>query len=184
MKQQARQLEWVILSLLRLSLKFNVFKFSRVTLEVVALEPSGNKRKTPPWWTQAAALQQNCVEMLQKADSTRACFNMKYSAAAREHAKHGIINKELWKGSGEEEQEKLPLLNRRTEALASQQHLQFFEIPELSADPSQLRMLGQRASRPLEEHLGVHGEDRFHCLRALHAAGTARSAIGGSSCSF
>ena len=50
----------------------------------------------------AAAMQQRCMEMQQKAGHTRACLIMKCSAAAREYAKNGFINMGLWDRSEEE----------------------------------------------------------------------------------
>ena len=64
-------------------------------MEVVALPLTGTKRKNLSMEDKAAAMQQ-------KADHTRACLIMKYHAAAREYAKNGFINMELWDRSEEE----------------------------------------------------------------------------------
>ena len=71
-------------------------------MEVVALPLIGTKRKNPSMEDKAAAMQQRCMEMQQKADHTRACLIMKYSAAAREYANNGFINVVLWNRSEEE----------------------------------------------------------------------------------
>ena len=71
-------------------------------MEVVAVESSDIKRKSTSMEDKAAALQQQGVEMHQKADHTRACFIMKYSAAAREYPKNGFINMVLWDRSAQE----------------------------------------------------------------------------------
>ena len=63
-----------------------------MTMELVAMESSGIKRKSASMEDKAAALHQKGLEMQQKADHTRACLIMKYSAAAREFAKNGFIN--------------------------------------------------------------------------------------------
>ena len=66
-----------------LNFEVHFLRFSRVTMEVVALPLTGTKRKNPSMEDKVAAMQQMGMEMQQKADHTRACLIMKYSAAAR-----------------------------------------------------------------------------------------------------
>ena len=68
-----------------LNFEVHFLRFSRVTVDVVALPLTGTKRKDPSMEDKAVALQQKGKEMQQKADSTRACLIVKYSAAAREY---------------------------------------------------------------------------------------------------
>ena len=50
--------------------------------------------------------------MQQKADHTRACLIMKYSAASREYAKNGFIIMGLWNKSEQELKTRTPERNR------------------------------------------------------------------------
>ena len=85
----------------RSSSKFIFSGFSRVTLEVVALESSGNKRKNFSVEDKAAALQQKGMEMQAEGGPHEGLIT-KYSAAAREYAKNGFINMGLWTRSEQE----------------------------------------------------------------------------------
>ena len=73
-----------------------------MTMELVAMELSGIRRKSAPVEDKAAALQQKGLEMQQKADHAKTCLTMKYSATAREFAKNGFINMGLWNRSEQE----------------------------------------------------------------------------------